>query len=246
MNRLRRAAALAVACVALVAFGCGGDNSGEGKNAALPTGGEPVALDPADFTAAVDNRYWPMAPDGKPGRRWVLRSDDERIVVSVTGRKKSVAGIDALVLNDTARDDEGNLVEVTDDWYAQDREGNVWYLGAAAKEYEDGKVVSTDGSWQHGVDGAYAGVVIPADPRPGLKYRQEYYKGEAEDVSTVVRVNARVSVPAGAFGSCLETRDTTALEPDLVERKYYAPGVGPVMAAVTGESGRDELVSYRK
>jgi hypothetical protein len=243
---MRRIAVLAAACAALMAGGCGGDSEDGSKSAGLPIGSEPVRLDPSDFTTRIDNRYWPMAPDGAAGRGWVFRSSEERIVVSVTGKKKSVAGIDALVVNDTARDREGNLVEVTDDWYAQDGEGNVWYLGAAAKEYEGGKVVSTDGSWEHGVDGAYAGVVVPAEPRPGLKYRQEHYKGEAEDVSRVLRVDARVTVPAGAFEDCLETRDTTALEPDVVERKYYAPDVGPIMAAVAGETPRDELVSFRK
>ena len=83
----------------------------------------------------------------------------------------------------TQRNGGGDYVEVTKDWYAQDSDGNVWYLGEDTKEYENGKVASTAGSWEHGVDGAYAGIIIPADPKPGLEYRQEYYKGEAEDVA---------------------------------------------------------------
>jgi hypothetical protein len=171
----------------------------------------------------------------------VIRSKDERIVVTVTSKKKQVAGIDALVLNDTVTDNNGELVEVTQDWYAQDTDGNIWYLGEDTKEYKNGKVASTAGSWEHGVDGAYAGIAIPGDPRPGLKYRQEYYKGEAEDAGEVLSVNERVTVPAGTFTNCLETRDTTPLEPDVVEHKYYAPGVGPVRSA-----GGEELVSFRK
>ena len=216
------------------------------REVGTPAGSDPVRLDPADFTTKIDNRYWPMAPDGAPGRRWVLRSKDERIVIRVTNKNKDVSGIATLVVNETAKDNNGDLVEVTDDWYAQDADGNIWYLGADAKEYEDGKLVSTGSSWEHGVDGAEAGVIIPAAPSPGLTYRQEYYKGEAEDASKVLRVDARVTVSAGKFGNCLETRDTTALEPNVVERKYYAPDVGLVMAQVAGESGRDALVSFRK
>jgi hypothetical protein len=250
---MTRIAVLAIVCCALLAGACGDDDSGNGsttgsaERSSLPQGSEPVELDPANFTTKVDNRYWPMAPDGTPGRRWVLRSKEERIVVSVTNKKKKVAGIDALVVNDTVTDNNGDLVEVTDDWYAQDADGNVWYLGEDVKDYKDGKVTSTAGSWEHGVDGAYGGIAIPADPSPGLKYRQEYYAGEAEDEGEVLRLDARVRVPAGTFENCLETRDTTPLEPDVVEEKYYAPGVGPALSVkVSGGTGREELVSFRR
>jgi hypothetical protein len=240
-------------CCALFLGACGDEDSGNGtgttapsgSEVSLPQGSEPVKLDPADFTNKVDNRYWPMAPDGKPGRAWTLRSDDERVVVKVTSKKKTVAGIEALVVNDTVTANNGELVEVTDDWYAQDKDGNVWYLGEDVKDYRNGKVVSTAGSWEHGVDGAYAGVAIPADPQPGLKYRQEYYKGEAEDAGEVLSIKERVSVPAGTFENCLQTRDTTPLEPDVVEHKYYAPGVGPARSGKPGAGG-EELVSFTK
>ena len=248
---MKRIAILTIACCALLQGACGDDDSGNGSQntttgtagdgSTLPQGSDPVELDPADFTTEIDNPYWPMAR----GNRWVSRSKDERIVVEVTNRRKDVAGIEAVVVRDTVTDNNGDLVEVTDDWYAQDTDGNIWYLGENVKDYQGGKVVSTAGSWEHGVDGALAGVAIPADPRPGLKYRQEYYKGQAEDRAEVLSVSERVTVPAGTFENSLQTADTTPLEPDAVEHKYYAKGVGPVLnEKVAPDRLREELVSY--
>jgi hypothetical protein len=244
---MKRTAILAVACCAALLGACGDDDSGNGADtttgatgAALPQGSDPVELDPAEFTTAIDNPYWPM----KPGNRWVSRSSEERIVVEVTNRKRTVAGVEALVVRDTVTDNNGDLVEVTDDWYAQDSDGNVWYLGEDVRDYKGGKVVSRGGSWEHGIDGAYAGIAIPAEPRPGVKYRQEYYEGEAEDRAEVLSVTARVQVPAGAFDDCLQTSDTTPLEPDVEEHKYYAKDVGPVLNEHIG-GGREELISYK-
>jgi hypothetical protein len=241
--------ALLLALSALVASGCGSDDGGTrpaaNESKPLPQGSEPVDLDPADFTTRIDNPYWPMAPDGKPGRRWVYRAGKEKIVVTVTGKQKTVDGVRALVLRDVATED-GEVIEDTDDWYAQDREGNVWYLGNDAEEYENGRVVSTKGSWESGIDGGAAGVIMPARPRVGLTYREEYFRGEAEDRSRVLRLDARGEVPFGRFDGALETRVTTPLEPDLVEHKYYARGIGPVMATTEGESSREALVSFRR
>ncbi len=209
----------------------------------LPRGDEPVKLDPAEFTTKIDNPYWPMPK----GARWVYLSDAERIVVEVTNHRKKIVGVEALVLRDTVTQrGGGGFVEVTDDWYAQDSEGNVWYLGEDTKEYKDGKVSSTKGSWEHGVDGAYAGVIMPAKPRPGQLYRQEYYEGEAEDVGEVLSVDAAASVPFGTFDNAVKTRDTTPLEPDTVEFKYYARGVGHVLRTSKDGGGREELVSYTR
>ena len=133
----------------------------------LPQGAEPVQLDPATFTTAIDNPYWPM----RPGSRWVYRESDtegtnERVVVEVTHRTKMIAnGIEARVVRDTATED-GVPVEITDDWYAQDRKGNIWYLGEYVTNYEDGAVVDHDGSFEAGVDGAQAGIAMPAKPKP--------------------------------------------------------------------------------
>ena len=181
------------------------------------------------------------------GARWVYTSDTERIVVEVTNKKKRIAGVEALVLRDTVTQrDGGGFVEVTDDWYAQDSEGNVWYLGEDTKEYKDGQVSSTKGSWEHGVDGAYAGIIMPANLTSGMVYRQEYYKGQAEDQGEVVSVDAKVTVPFGTFENCVKTKDTSPLEPGVLEYKYYARGVGHVLRTTEDGGGREELVSYSK
>jgi hypothetical protein len=174
------------------------------------------------------------------------RNGELQVVVTVTDRKKVVDGADALVVHDIVTEN-GDVIEDTFDWYAQDAEGNVWYLGEDTKEFEDGKVVSTAGSWEAGVDGALAGVIVPADPRPGLTYRQEHYEGEAEDRGEVLSVRANATVPFGSFDGVLQTKDTTPLEPDLVEHKFYARGIGPVLAiAVSNGGGREELVRFRR
>jgi hypothetical protein len=244
-----RAWIAAVTVVPLLAFaaGCGGGGSDApaqaGDPRALPQAGEPVELDPADFVARVDNPYWPMIP----GSRWIYRESDAdgkelRVEVTVTERTKRILGIDATVVHDVVTED-GELVEDTLDWYAQDTAGNVWYLGEATKEYENGKVISTAGSWEAGIDGAQAGVVMPAEPRVGLAYRQEHYAGEAEDRGRVLSLDERAEVPFGSFDGVLMTRDWTPLEPDVLEHKFYARGVGPVLAlALSG--GREELVAF--
>ena len=163
----------------------------------------------------------------RPGSRWVYREADgeggaQRVVVTVTPRTKTILGIEARVVHDVVTGD-GQLVEDTYDWYAQDADGNVWYMGEATKEYEDGKVKTTAGSWEAGVDGAQPGVVVPASPEPGMAYRQEYYEGEAEDAAEVLSVDERAEVPYGSFDDVLMTKDFTPLDPKLLEHKFYAP-----------------------
>jgi hypothetical protein len=251
-----RTSLLIVSSALLLAAGtaCGGEKSADTRAqalgtepvaSALPQGGEPVELDPADFTKEIDNPYWPMAP----GSRWVYRETDaegtvQRVEVTVTDRQKTIAGIDALVVHDQVTE-QGELVEDTFDWYAQDSDGNVWYLGEDTTEYENGKPKTKEGSWEHGVDGAYAGIIVPAAPAAGLAYREEYYKGHAEDEAEVLSVRATAEVPFGAFEGLMQTRNTTPLEPNLVEEKFYARGIGVVLAlTVSGGSDREELVSF--
>ncbi len=183
--------------------------------------------------------YRETAPDGTA----------QRVVVTVLPKTKVIAnGVTARVVHDVATED-GTPIEVTDDWYAQDRCGNVWYLGEATTEYENGKPTSTKGSFEAGVDGAQAGVIVPARPRPGMRYRQEYYKGQAEDRGEVVSLGEQVEVPFGHFrrGTVLMTRDLNPLEPKVLEYKFYARGIGPVLAiGVSGSSDREELVRYAR
>jgi hypothetical protein len=217
----------------------------EQQPAALPQGGEPFELDPADFVAEIDNPYWPMIP----GSTWIYRETDaegtvQRVEVTVTDRTKTILGIEATVVHDVVTED-GELIEDTFDWYAQDTVGNVWYLGEETKEFENGKVSTTEGSWETGVDGALAGVIVPADPRIGMTYRQEYYAGEAEDEGEILSLDEQAEVPFGSFDNLLMTKDTTPLEPNILEHKFYAEGIGPILVlGLSGGVGREELIRY--
>src|SRR5574341_800470 len=206
---------------------------------AAPTG-EAYAptIEPANFVAEIDNPYWPLVP----GATFIYegQTDDglEHNEVSVTHDTKTVMGVPCTVVRDTVWLD-GEKAEETFDWYAQDRDGNVWYFGEDSKEYENGQVASTAGSWEAGVDGALPGIVMWANPTVGESYRQEYYAGEAEDMTEVVSLDESVTVPYGSFDSVLRSREWTQLEPRVVEYKYYASGVGLVLE--TSEDGQQRI-----
>jgi hypothetical protein len=226
--------------VAALAAGCGGSGA-----SALPQGGEAVELDPADFTSEIDNPWMPL----RVGARWIYRETDaegaeQRVEVTVLDETKVAAGIETRVVHDVVTE-AGELVEDTRDWYAQDAEGNVWYFGEDTKEFENGKVATTAGSWEAGVDGAQPGVLVPAEPEVGLAYRQEFYEGEAEDAAEVLSLDEKAEVPFGAFERVLMTKELTPLQPDVLEHKFYARGVGLVLAlAISGGAGREELVEF--
>ena len=247
------AAAVGLVAAALTA-GAGGVGASSttraGAPCVLPRGGEKVDLAPSQFTTRIDNPWWPM----RPRSRWVYRETDtdgarQKVVVTVTPRTKRIAnGITARVVHDAVTE-HGAPLEITDDYYAQDRCGNIWYLGENTKEYENGTVTSTSGSFEAGVDGAQGGVVVPAKPTPGLAYRQEYYRGEAEDRAQVISLTDQAEAPYGHFGRgrILLTREWNPLEPKTLELKFYARGVGPVLAiGVSGGSDREELVSVKR
>jgi len=228
--------------VGLVVVGVAG--CGSARAAGLPRGGEPVHLDPATFTTDIDNRYWPM----RPGARWVYESVDtdgtaQHVEVTVLDETHRVAaGITARVVHDVVTQD-GAVAEDTRDYYAQDADGNIWYLGEQTTEYPPGAPPLTEGSWEAGVDGAQPGIAVPADPRPGLTYRQEYRAGEAEDRAVVLSTDEMVQTPSGHWAHALLTRETTPLEPDVAELKFYVPGVGQVLTLQTsGGSEREALV----
>lgn len=185
-------------------------------------------INPKDFVETVDNEYFTLTP----GKRFVYEGESEegteRIEVTVTSKTKKVMGVITTVVRDTVWL-EGELAEDTYDWFAQDKEGNVWYLGEDSKEYKKGKVVSNEGSWEAGVDGAKPGIVMPANPKVGDSYRQEYYKGEAEDMGDIVAFGEKVTVPYGTYENCLKTRDWSKIETDQNEYKYYSSDVGFVI-----------------
>ena len=211
---------------------------------ALPQSSEPFELDPTAFTSDVTNPWFPL----EPGTRWTYRETTEdgevvSVVVTATSATRKIAnGVTARVVRDTVTLD-GKVIEDTLDWYAQDSAGTVWYLGENTAEFEDGKVATRKGSFEAGVDGAQAGVIMPATPEVGMTYRQEYYKGEAEDNGEVLALGQRASVPAGVYDDAVQTADTTPLEPDVLEHKYYAEGVGLVLTIDREADGREELLT---
>jgi hypothetical protein len=223
----------------LLVAGCGG-----GGHQALPTGSEHVDIDPASFSSTIDNPYWPM----RVGTRWTYRETDDEggrrtVVVTVTPQTRTILGVETRVVHDVVGAD-GGIVEDTRDWYAQDADGNVWYFGEQTTEYEQGKPPSTAGSWEAGVDGAEPGIAMPAHPRPGLSYRQEYSRGEAEDAAEVLSLDEKVEVPLGFFTNVLLTRDVTTLDPKVSEHKFYARGIGPLLEiGISGGTDKAVLLS---
>jgi hypothetical protein len=240
-----------------IATGCGGKSSesttqttgGTATAAAtsLPEGSKPFKMNPADFTTEIDHPYWPM----KPGSRWIFRETDaegsvSRVVVTVLDKTKTIMGIEARIIHDQVSE-KGEVKEDTFDWYAQDGVGNLWYLGEDTTEYENGKPKTREGSWEAGVDGALAGIILPAHPQVGMTYREEYYKGHAEDGAQIQGVDALAKVPYGRFEHGIQTRNFSGIEPNVIEEKIYAKGVGVVLEiTVSGGSDRTELVSYRE
>ena len=246
---MRRAVLPIAAAVLALGAAASGVIAAQDGNGRLPKGSETVHLNPDDFTTKIDNPYWPM----NPGTRWVYRETDsegarQKVVVTVTDRTKRIAnGIAARVVRDVVTE-KGRFVEVTDDWYAQDKRGNVWYLGEDTTEYVNGRPVSKAGSFEAGVEGAQAGVIMPAHPRQGLAYRQEYYKGEAEDRAQIVSLREQAEagrpLPPGADDPGLEPagqedprvqilrpRDRPSARRERVRRERPR-GAGPLRAGV--------------
>ena len=216
-----------VPLVAIAACG-GGDGGDDEVPIDIGSGTYAPEVDPSRFVDGIDNPYLPLLP----GARWTYEGDGERIEVVVTDERKTVMGIDAVVVRDTVTKD-GELYEDTFDWYAQDVDGNVWYLGEATEEHEDGEV-STAGSWEAGVGGALPGLAMRAAPEVGDVYRQEYLKGEAEDVAEVLRV-----------GDELVIEEWNPFEPEVLEEKTYRRGVGLVLEVKTrGGRERVELIDH--
>ncbi|MFW3147046.1 MAG: hypothetical protein ACMUIE_09575 [Thermoplasmatota archaeon] len=198
-------------------------------------------IEPLNFVKGVDGFYLPLTT----GTKWIYEGETEEgrehIEVVVLNETRTVMGVECVVVRDTVQL-EGEIIEDTYDWYAQDILGNVWYFGEDSSEMEDGEVVSKEGSWEAGVDGALPGIIMLAEPMSGLTYRQEYYEGEAEDMGTVIKMGESVATPHGNFDDCLRTCDWTPLEPDAREFKYYAPGIGLVLETSFDGSESIELI----
>jgi hypothetical protein len=188
-------------------------------------------IDRANFVATVDNHYLPFKPGTTFRYEGVRGSTPQTDDEVVTHRKKRILGVSATVVRDTVSE-HGRAVERTFDWYAQDKQGNVWYMGEDAFERQHGRFVKASDSWKSGVNGAKPGIIMPAHPRPRDAYRQEYYPpGKALDEARVLRLTAALTVPFGAFTKVLVTSEYSPLEPQT-EDKYYAAGVGEIAERV--------------
>lgn len=200
----------------------------------LPDAGPYITeIDPENFKSPEEtqiggNRFFPLVI----GTVWTFRNeeDNEDIVVTVTDRTRVIEGVTTIVVQDVVSI-EGELIEDTDDYYVEDRDGNVWYFGEIAQNFEDGFLTDLDGSFVAGESGAQAGIIMPADPRVGDVYRQEFALGDAEDAAEVLALNGDVEIANPDFAcnnACLKTEDFVANEPDSVEFKYYKEGIGVV------------------
>lgn len=199
-----------------------------GSSAAAP---KPVATNhaKAGFTAHVDNPWMPLTPGTTLTYKGVKDKTTERDVFKVTRRTKVVGGVRCVVINDRVYDANGRLSERTTDYYAQDRKGSVWYFGEDTASLDaSGRVTSTEGTWHAGVNGARAGLFMPAHPRVGEHHRQEFLGGHAEDQFRVVSLHSRVKVPYVRSRNALQTHEWTALEPGVLDAKYYVRGIGEV------------------
>jgi hypothetical protein len=211
---------------------------------AAPAGGGVPA--PSQFTARVDNPWFPLAPGSVYVYEGVEDGQTARDVVTVTRGTKRIQGVACTTVDDRLYLG-GKLAERTSDWYAQDKAGNVWYFGEATAELEDGRVTSTEGSWQAGRDRARAGLFMPAHPKLGQTARQEYLKGEAEDRFRVVDLAGAVDAPFTGKRTALVTEEWTPLEPGVLDRKLYVRGIGLAAEhSVKGGHDRLALASFRR
>jgi len=210
-------------------------------------GGAPYdpVIDPSNFVTRIDNPYFPLTP----GTTFIYEGQTaegfEHDEFAVTHNTRVIQGVTCVEVHDTVTVD-GELTEDTLDWFAQDRDGNVWYFGENTHELEDGLITTIDGTFMAGVNGDKPGIVMKAHPAIGDFYRQEFSLANAEDFAETLSLTESVTVPAGTFHNCLKSQETTPLETDLLEHKFYAPGVGNVLTVDATTGDREELVRIRR
>lgn len=224
-----------VILLALTMPACGSSDEEEEESCAIDATYAPSVV-PADFSSNVTNPLYPLPV----GRTWTYKEGSQDVVVTVLAEQKQVMGVTCVVVRDTVTAN-GVTIEDTWDWYAQHKDGSVWYFGEDTTEFADGKPVSKEGSWEAGIDGAQPGLIIPANPTVGMKYRQEYYACEAEDYGEVLALDATATVPTGSYTGCLLTHDYTPLDPEVNEQKTYCPDVGLVLAVDVTTGEKEEL-----
>ncbi len=242
-------AATAIALLASIAAGCSGAasaTSGPSASDLAPIHGTYAPnIDPSNFVATIDNRYFPLEPGTGFHYRGVAengktpQTDD----MVVTHKTKEILGVPSTVVRDTVSS-RGKPIERTLDWYAQDKYGNVWYMGENTRERQHGRFVKQSDSWEAGVNGALPGIIMPGSPQRGDVYRQEYYPGHALDQARVLGSGGRIKVPYGSFKHTLATVETSPkLDPGVAERKYYVAGVGDIKEhTVRGDHEQIQLI----
>ncbi|MFL5780713.1 MAG: hypothetical protein ACJ760_05315 [Thermoleophilaceae bacterium] len=249
MRRTITALALLTAAAAPIA-GCGSSPSQEPAKPtkqARPAASPAPAFDPSRFVRQVDNPWFPLIPGSVYRYRGEKDGKPSTDVMTVTHRTRDVGGVAATLVLDRLYE-RGRLAEDTSDFYGQDRDGNVWYLGEATRELDrSGRTTSTEGSWETGVHGAEPGIFMPAHPAVGQSFRQEYLKGQAEDHFAVVAFGQPVKVPGVHTTNALRTKEWTPVEPGVIDAKYYVRGIGTVLEqTVKGGNERNELVSFKR
>jgi hypothetical protein len=232
-----------LAAAMVIAGGCAKDDTDPLNPADAPYA---LVINAASFLpgdSMTGNTYFPLAAGRVMIFEGYSEGDSLRVEVTITDTIKIIQGVACRVVRDRGFTN-GELTEDTHDWYAQDRSGNVWYFGEKAFQLENGQIIGTTGSWETAVNGALPGVVMPAAPLIGMWYRQEYFKGEAEDVAQVLSVGESLTVPTGTYNNCLRTLEYSPLESGVEEQKIYAPGLGLLKTIDTkGSSGFETLVS---
>lgn len=228
--------------LALLLSGCG--NGGKRNNAAATP--YTVTIDPTNFVAHIDNPYLPFTPGTTLVYEGATEDGTERVEVTTLSETRQVMGVTVTIVRDIVYLD-GVMVEDTYDWFAQDKQGNVWYFGEEVANYEDGILVDHEGAWMAGEGGALPGIVMYAQPSAhiGTAYFQEYDPGEAEDMGEVMRVGETMTVPFGSFADVVQTKDWTPLEPKALEHKFYAPGVGLIKELDVNSGETIELIEVR-
>lgn len=199
-------------------------------------------IEPANFVSSIDNPFLPIVL----GRTLIYEAETDEglevVTITVSDETREILGVECTIVHDVVELD-GELVEDTQDWFAQDVDGNVWYFGELSLNYEDNELVDISGSWEAGVDGAQPGIVMQANPVPGMTYRLEFLVNEAEDAASVVELGSTVVNDLATYTDCLHTSDFTPLEPDALEDKFYAPGIGLVLETKPDSDERLELVA---
>jgi hypothetical protein len=226
---------LAVVAPLFLAAACSGKNESCGPNGA----GYDPTIDPAQFSTRIDNQYLSYPPGTVARYR---QSGGEIVEQDVLTDRKVVMGVEVVTVHDFLKSPSGALLEDTLDYFAQDRDGNVWYFGEDTKAYV-GQTVTAAGSWLAGQSCARPGIVMKGRPTVGERYRQEYLEGEAEDEAEVVGLDETVTVPYARLSGCVKTREFTRLAPGDLENKYYCPGTfGPVSSVDVGtiDAGKTE------